>query len=94
MKSFTYEELRTYVKEQLTSGKNVLKCRPRLPQNNTVMLFIKLDEDIRYKPHWIGGPKSNNNGYLSFQKGDFLNADLKDVYGLTATTFAKCYVAE
>lgn len=94
MKSFTYEELRAYVKEQLASGKNVVKCHPRRVQNNTVILFIKLDEDIRYKPFWLGSHKSLKHGYLYFKKGDYINTDAKDIYGLTATTFANCYVIE
>lgn len=87
MKSFTYEELRVYVERELAAGTNVLRCHPRQPKNEAVLSFIKLDEDICYEPYWRGGP-------LSFKKGDYLHAHPKDVYGLTAETFEKCYVIE
>ncbi|MCM1323752.1 MAG: hypothetical protein NC218_06285 [Acetobacter sp.] len=87
MKNFTYEELRLYIEQQLAAEINVLKCRSLCKKGNAVHLFIKLDEDICYEPYWRGGP-------LTFKKGDYLHADPKDFYGLTAATFERCYIVE
>lgn len=85
MKQYTYEELCAFVKQQLEEGSGVLCCRPRSSNSTAVHPFIRLDEAICYEPHWRGGP-------LTFEKGDYLHANPRDVYGLTAETFSRCYI--
>ena len=85
MKHYTYEELCTFVEQQLKANVDVLYCRSRGSKSNVIRPFIKLQEPICYETYWHGGP-------LTFQKGDYIHADPQDVYGLTAETFARCYV--
>ena len=85
MKQYTYEELCALVEQWLAENQNVYYYRSRNRPSKAVHRFIKLNEPICYEPHWRGGP-------LNFKKGDYLHADPRDIYGLTAETLTRCYV--
>lgn len=85
MKTYTYEELCALVEQQLVDRRGVLNCRPRCSQSRICHPFIKLEEPICFTPYWRGRPQT-------FQKGDYIHADPRDIYGLTAETFNRCYI--
>lgn len=86
MKTYTYEELQNYIARELSKPYNhqLVYCYSRLQTDKSLHTFIQIEEDIRYETPWHNGPK-----YL--KAGDYLHANSLDVYGISATTFNKCY---
>lgn len=84
MKTFTSEDLKSFVKEHLASGEGVVKCHSINTPNNRQQ-FICLKEAIICKMDWRGSE-------LALKAGDFIHADPNDFYPLTAKQFAKCFV--
>ncbi len=73
------------MEQQLAENRGVLYYRSRNSQKSPVHPFIKLEEPISYQAYWRGG-------VLTFNAGDYIHADPHDIYGLTAETFARCYI--
>lgn len=86
MKQYTFEEFLAYIQEFMQNHpEELIVCRARHSTHSQRHRFIKLTEDICYKPYWRGGP-------LTFQQGDYIHADPKDIYGITAAAFERCYI--
>ena len=85
MKTYTYKELCTFVEQQLEANLSVFYYLHKRSQSKICHPFIKLEEPICFTPYWRGRPQT-------FQKGDYLHADLEDIYGITAEMFNRYYV--
>ena len=84
MEMYTTETLQKFVAEQLASGEHIVLCRGVNSSKNECKKFICLNENINYRMYWRGEPQA-------LSAGDYLHADPKDIYGISAKQFAQCF---
>lgn len=84
MKILSYEELSIFIQKELAIPDNprIVNCQ----SNNSFLphIFILLEEDITFMRPWQGY-------FETFHKGDYLNTDIEDIYGINQTSFSSCY---
>lgn len=84
MKILSYEELSIFIKKELSIPDNprIVKCQSQISSLDHI--FILLEEDITFMRPWQGY-------FETFHKGDYLNTDTEDIYGITKQMFSSCY---
>jgi hypothetical protein len=82
MKIYSPEELISFVEQKLQNEEDLVYCKPY--NQGPHHTFICLTEDVCYEAPWHGGK-------FCFKKGSYLHANPKDIYGLTADEFHRCY---
>jgi len=86
MKTYTYEDLQKFIKQELAQAynPNLVYCRSINSQNTALEEFLILKEDVRLELPWHDGPQY-------FSKGDYLHAVPADIYAVSAAIFKNCY---
>jgi hypothetical protein len=84
MKIYSPEEIIRFVEQKLQNEEDLVRCKPCNQGGRPLHTFICLTEDICYEAPWHGG-------YLFFAKGSYINANPRDIYGLKADEFHRCY---
>ena len=85
MKKYTLDELISYINTELAIPNNekVVLCHSK--QNpNKIHKFIIITDDIIITLPWRGYPEH-------FSKGDYIHADVNDIYGLEKQIFSCCF---
>ena len=84
MKILSYEELSIFIKKELSIPDNprIVNCQSK--NSSLPHIFILLEEDITFMRPWQGY-------FESLHKGDYLNTDTEDIYGVSQTNFSSCY---
>lgn len=85
MENFNLEELKEYVKKELelTPNPRVIHCYSRANRNEE-HTFVISDKDIIFNRPWKFGPQR-------ISKGDYIHANLLDVYVIRQDIFDLCY---
>ena len=86
MKILSYEELINFIKEELAIPNNarVIDC---CSKNNLDAhhKFIIIEDDITLSRPWQGYPQK-------LSKGDYIHADVNDIYGIEKLIFTCCFI--
>ena len=85
MKSLSCEELIAFINEELTIPNNprVIKCFSKKHPDD-FHKFIIIEDDITITQPWQGGPQN-------LYKGDYLHADINDIFGIESFIFERCF---
>jgi hypothetical protein len=86
MLEFNLEELKDYVKKELNTTPNdrVVHCYSRANKDDK-HIFVISDKEIIFNRPWKFGPQR-------IMQGDYIHANLSDVYAVRKDTFPLCFV--
>ena len=85
MKVFSYEELVEFIEKELASSPNerIVLCYSKTNKDDIRKFIIAPDDMLITKP-WQCIPQQ-------ISKGDYIHADLNDIYGIEKVIFKCCF---